>query len=66
MHRHPALVAIFLTDQHSRHTYSDGTIEEIRGKAGEVRYIDAWEHDPENLSDKPFEGIVKLGRKLKH
>jgi hypothetical protein len=51
------MVAIFLTDQHSRHTYSDGTTEEMNGKAGEVRYIDAWEHNPENLSDTPFELI---------
>jgi quercetin dioxygenase-like cupin family protein len=57
MHSHPPMVAIFLTDQHSRHTYPDGKSEEMRGKAGEVRYMDAWEHNPENLSDKPFELI---------
>jgi hypothetical protein len=37
MHTHPAMVAIFLTDQHSRHTYSDKTTEEMTGKAGEAR-----------------------------
>jgi hypothetical protein len=57
MHSHPPMVAIFLTDQHSRHTYPDGKSEEMRGTAGEVRYMDAWEHNPENLSDKPFELI---------
>jgi hypothetical protein len=30
MHTHPAMVAIFLTDQHSRHTYSDKTTEEMK------------------------------------
>jgi quercetin dioxygenase-like cupin family protein len=27
MHTHPPIVAIFLTDHHTRHTYSDGTTE---------------------------------------
>jgi quercetin dioxygenase-like cupin family protein len=35
MHTHPPMVAIFLTDQHSRHTYSDGTTEEMKGKPRE-------------------------------
>jgi quercetin dioxygenase-like cupin family protein len=57
MHSHPPMVAIFLTDHHSRHTLPDGKSEELRGKTGEVRYMEAWEHNPENLSDKPFELI---------
>jgi hypothetical protein len=58
MHTHPPIVAIFLTDHHIRHTYSDGTFEEMRGKAGDVQYVEAWEHSPENLSDRPFECIA--------
>jgi quercetin dioxygenase-like cupin family protein len=58
MHTHPPMVAIFLTDHHICHRYSDGTTEEMRGKAGDVRYVEAWEHSPENLTDKPFECIV--------
>jgi quercetin dioxygenase-like cupin family protein len=58
IHTHPAMVAIFLTDHHSRHLYSDGTTEEIKAKAGELGYIDAWEHNPENLSDRSFEMIA--------
>ncbi len=58
MHTHPPSVAIFLTDQHSRHTLPDGKSEEMRSKAGEVRFMEAWEHNPENLSDGPFELIV--------
>ena len=59
MHAHPDSVAIFLTDNHrSRHTYPDGKSEELSGRAGEVRYMEAWEHNPENLTDKPFEVIL--------
>ena len=57
MHSHPPMVAIFLTDQRSRHTYPDGKSEELIGKAGEVRYMQAWEHNPENVTDRPFELI---------
>jgi hypothetical protein len=58
MHTHPPMVAISLTDQHSRDTYSGGKTDEVRAKAGEVQYTEAWEHNPENLSDKPFEVIA--------
>jgi uncharacterized RmlC-like cupin family protein len=58
MHGHPSMVAVFLTDAQSRFTYPDGKVEEIDGKAGQVVYFDAFVHDPENLSDKPFEVIA--------
>ncbi len=58
MHTHPPMVAIFLTDHHIRHRYSDGTTEEMRGKAGDVQYVDAWQHSPENLSYRPSEFIA--------
>lgn len=58
MHTHPPMVAIFLTDLHILHRYSDGTTEHMTAKAGDVRYVDAWEHSPENLSDRPFEFIA--------
>jgi quercetin dioxygenase-like cupin family protein len=58
MHSHPPMIAVFFTDQQSRHTFADGKSEELSGKAGEVRYMEAWEHNPENLSDKPFELIA--------
>jgi quercetin dioxygenase-like cupin family protein len=57
MHSHPPMVAIFLTDQKSRHTSPDGKTEELSGKAGDVQYMDTWEHNPENVTDKPFELI---------
>ena len=57
MHGHPAIVGIFLTDGHMRFTYPDGKSEDITAKTGQVTYFPAFEHDPENLSDKPFEVI---------
>jgi quercetin dioxygenase-like cupin family protein len=57
MHRHPALVTIMITDCHARFTYPDGKTEEIIAQAGDVRHFPAFEHLPENLSDKPFEVI---------
>jgi len=58
MHGHPALVGVLLTDHHSRFTYPDGRTEEIKGKAGQVLSMPAFEHAPENLSDQPFELIA--------
>jgi quercetin dioxygenase-like cupin family protein len=58
MHSHPSCVAVFLTDQHSRFTYPDGRTEEIRGKAGEILRLEAFEHLPENLSDQPMELVL--------
>jgi hypothetical protein len=58
MHTHPSMVAILLTDHYSRHIYPDGRTEELRGKAGEVRYLEEITHAPENPGDTPFELIA--------
>jgi len=58
MHGHPASVAVFLTDAEGRFTYPDGRTEDISAKAGQVMYMDAVVHDPENVSDRPFEVIA--------
>jgi beta-alanine degradation protein BauB len=58
MHGHPASVAVFLTDGHTRFTYPDGKVEDIKTQAGQVMHFDAFEHDPENLGSKPFEVIA--------
>jgi len=58
MHGHPPSVAVFVTDGHYRFTYPDGETEDIRTKAGQVQHFDAFEHNPENLGDKPFEVIA--------
>jgi quercetin dioxygenase-like cupin family protein len=58
MHSHPPLVGIFLTPHHSRHTFRDGSVQEMQGNTGEVRYMEKTEHAPENPSDTPFELIA--------
>jgi len=55
---HPASVAVFLTDALGRFTYPDGRSEEISAKAGDVIFMDATVHDPEDLGNKPFEVIA--------
>lgn len=58
MHGHPPSVVIFVTDAEGRFTYPDGKAEDINAKAGQVMYMDAVVHDPENVSNKPFEVIA--------
>ena len=58
MHGHPASIAVFLTEGHTRFTYPDGKKEDINTQAGQVLHFDAFEHNPENVSDKPFEVIA--------
>ena len=58
MHSHPDGVQVFLTDVHAKFTYPDGKSEELTGKAGEAKWHPAFAHQPESLSDKPFELIL--------
>jgi hypothetical protein len=58
MHSHPPLVGVFLTPHLSRHTLPDGQVLEMQGNTGDVKYLDSIEHEPENLSDAPFELIA--------
>jgi len=68
MHRHPNAVAIFLTDANGKFTFPKGEPQEIKSKAGEVRWTPSIVHLPENTGDQPFEVIlVELkGRAAKH
>ena len=56
MHSHPESITVFLQDCKARFTYPDGTSEEFEAKAGEVKHLDAFEHDPANLGGA-FEAI---------
>jgi hypothetical protein len=58
IHEHPASVAVFLTDSHTRCTYPNGKTVELLITAGHVQHFDAFEHDPENLGGTPFEVIA--------
>lgn len=53
MHSHPDLVVVYLTDMRVKMTMPDG-----KSKAGEAQWVAAGTHLPENLSDKPIEGIL--------
>jgi quercetin dioxygenase-like cupin family protein len=58
MHHHPDLVVVYLTDMNVKMTLPDGKTVEQSGKAGEAAFNAAGTHLPENLSDKPIEGIL--------
>ena len=58
MHSHPDLVVVYLTDMHIKMTLPDGKSQEQTGKAGDAQWTPAGTHLPENLSDKPAEGIL--------
>ncbi len=58
MHRHPASVAIFVTDINGKFTFPNGKTEDVTAKAGETRWTPAGRHLPENTSDQPFEVIL--------
>lgn len=58
MHRHPAGVAIMLTDSTMKFTFADGKTEERTMKAGQVVEAESVTHLPENLTDQVFEAVI--------
>lgn len=58
MHKHPAGVAVMLTDSTMKFTLADGKTEERPMKAGQVVEAEAVAHLPENPTDQPFEAII--------
>jgi quercetin dioxygenase-like cupin family protein len=58
MHEHPASVAVYMTDGHTRFTLADGTSQNVDGKAEDASWADAGKHLPENVGDQPFEAVV--------
>src|SRR5438132_13013189 len=58
MHRHPAAVAVFLSDQDAKFTMPDGKTIERHGKAGQALWMAAETHLPENVGDKPLDVIL--------
>ncbi|HEY1336045.1 MAG TPA: hypothetical protein VGF59_00980 [Bryobacteraceae bacterium] len=51
-------VVIYLTDQNTRVTSSDGKVETVEHKAGEASWGGPAKHQEQNLSAKPFEAVV--------
>ncbi|MCB0743759.1 MAG: cytoplasmic protein [Ignavibacteriae bacterium] len=64
MHSHPEGVVVELTDGTTKMTFPDGTSKEMSSKAGDVGWAPAGKHQPENLSDKPFE-VIQIELKTK-
>ena len=58
MHSHPDGVFTFISDSKVKFTMPDGKSVERSGKAGDTMWTPAETHLPENLSDKPLEGIL--------
>ncbi len=58
MHSHPNGVQVFLTDAHAQFTFPDGTSQDVRAKAGQAVWGDAFAHAPVNLESKPLELIL--------
>jgi quercetin dioxygenase-like cupin family protein len=58
MHVHPNTVLVYLTDADIKVTNSDGSVQEMHRKAGEVAYLDSAKHSEVNLSDKPVEVVL--------
>ena len=58
MHEHPASVAVFMSDGHTKFTLPDSTSQDINGKAHDATWADAGKHLPENVGDKPLEVVV--------
>jgi len=58
MHQHPNTVTVFLTDTDMKVTNKDGSMQEVRHKAGDVAYMDSALHSELNLSDKPAEVVL--------
>ena len=58
MHDHPERVVVFLTDQKAVFATPDGKSTQLNHKAGEVKYVPAGSHLPQNIGDKPLEVIV--------
>ncbi len=58
MHEHPASVAVFMSDGHTKFTLPDGTSQDNNAKAHDATWADAGKHLPENVGDQATEVIV--------
>jgi len=56
-HPNPGAVVVYMTDQNVRQVLGDGTVREVRHKAGDVAWWRASTHESENLAGTPFECI---------
>jgi quercetin dioxygenase-like cupin family protein len=64
MHSHPEGVVIFLSDAKGKFTFPDGKTQENTWKAGDVSWVPASSHQPENLGNKSF-SLIQIEMKAK-
>jgi quercetin dioxygenase-like cupin family protein len=64
MHSHPEGLVIFLSDAKGKFTFPDGTTQEATWKAGDVSWVPASSHQPENLGNKSF-SLIQIEMKAK-
>jgi len=57
MHNHPHSTTVFLTDGKLRMTFPDGKAVIGAVKKGQVVWEEAGPHQPDNLTDEPFEAV---------
>ena len=57
MHSHPTGAIVSLTSQRVRFNFPNGTNQEVQMKSGQVIWMDATTHLPENLDDNSLEVI---------
>jgi len=58
MRQQPASVVVYLTDCHQRITNTNGKIQDVAKKAGEVASFSAAKQAAENVADQPLEAVV--------
>jgi quercetin dioxygenase-like cupin family protein len=58
MHSHPDAVLVCLTDASARFGFPEGEPQSMQVRAGEVHWLEAVTHLPENVGDQPFEVIL--------
>ena len=58
MHPAPDLVSTWLTDGHFKLTHPDGTVQDLKVRAGQTEWFDAQMHTGENLGDTPLDFVV--------
>jgi len=58
MHGHPASLALLATDSQIRFTFPDGRSEDLNARAGEVVWVEAGDHLPENLGSARLEATL--------
>lgn len=63
MHDHPASVSVMLSGGTVRMNFPDGTSEEIVTSDGEVLWMDAGSHLPENVGEEEFE-VIQIELKM--